>query len=149
VRDLLTVELLAVVHLAATAAMCGLIWFVQVVHYPLFAAVGADQFVRYEQQHRFRTGLVVGPLMAVETAGAALLAGIAVTGGAVAGGWAVCGLVLVLAVHLSTIAVQVPLHGTLGEGFDPVIQRRLVRSNWVRTVLWTARLVPAAALVAV
>jgi hypothetical protein len=39
------------VHLAATAAMVGLIWFVQVVHYPLFASVGADEFVAYENAH--------------------------------------------------------------------------------------------------
>ncbi len=31
-------------HLVATAAMVGLIWFVQVVHYPLFAAVGSGGF---------------------------------------------------------------------------------------------------------
>ncbi len=28
-------------HLLATSAMVGLIWFVQVVHYPLFAVVGS------------------------------------------------------------------------------------------------------------
>ena len=43
---------LLVVHLAATAAMCGLIWFVQVVHYPLFAGVGDDGFTAYEQRHQ-------------------------------------------------------------------------------------------------
>lgn len=43
-------------HLFATAAMVGLIWFVQVVHYPLFASVGADGFTDYETAHRRRTG---------------------------------------------------------------------------------------------
>lgn len=31
---------LLLVHAAATWAMVGLVWFVQVVHYPLFAQVG-------------------------------------------------------------------------------------------------------------
>ena len=31
-------------HLAATLFMVGVIWFVQVVHYPLFAKVGATAF---------------------------------------------------------------------------------------------------------
>ena len=53
-------------HLAATAAMFGLIWFVQVVHCPLFAAVGGDGFVSYETAHRRRTVFAVGPLMAAE-----------------------------------------------------------------------------------
>ena len=34
-------------HAAATLFMVGLIWFVQVVHYPLFARVGPDAFVPY------------------------------------------------------------------------------------------------------
>jgi len=32
------------IHLFATAGMVGLIWFVQVVHYPLFSRVGAVGF---------------------------------------------------------------------------------------------------------
>jgi hypothetical protein len=53
-------------HLLATASMAGLIWFVQMVHYPLFAAVGSGGFVEYEQLHQRRTSFVVGPLMAGE-----------------------------------------------------------------------------------
>ncbi len=34
--------LLLVCHVAATFYMVGLVWFVQRVHYPLFASVGAD-----------------------------------------------------------------------------------------------------------
>ena len=52
------------VHLAATAAMVGLLWFVQLVYYPLFALVGPDGFVEYEHSHQQRTSYVVGPLMA-------------------------------------------------------------------------------------
>jgi hypothetical protein len=42
----LTSTVVLAVHLSVTAAMVGLIWFVQVVHYPLFAMVGREQFVR-------------------------------------------------------------------------------------------------------
>ena len=35
-------------HLTATASMAGIIWFVQVVHYPLFPLVGGDRFVAYD-----------------------------------------------------------------------------------------------------
>ena len=33
--------LLLLLHAGATFFMCGLIWFVQIVHYPLFAQVGS------------------------------------------------------------------------------------------------------------
>ena len=48
-------------------------------------------------------------------------------------------LVLVGVIWLSTIFVQAPLHGRLGGGFDAGLHRRLVVSNWVRTVAWALR----------
>ena len=134
------IEIVALAHLVATAAMVGLIWFVQVVHYPLFDGVDERSFTAYEERHRFRTGLVVGPLMAAETGSAAVLA-VAASGAARVA--AVAGLVMLAAIHASTILVQVPLHLALSEAHDRVRIARLVRTNWVRTALWTARLAPA------
>ena len=61
------------VHAFATLFMVGLIWLVQVVHYPLFAEVGEAEFVRYEQLHSQRISWVVMPVMLVELACAVLL----------------------------------------------------------------------------
>lgn len=133
-------------HLAATLFMVGLIWFVQVVHYPLMAAVGEQQFVAYEARHQTLTGVVVGPPMAVEGVTTLLLffappAGVGRTLPLVAG--------LVLAVVLgSTVLVQVPLHGRLSRGFDAAAARRLVSTNWVRTIGWSVRGVLAFAMLA-
>src|SRR4051794_17906237 len=64
---------IALVHLAATSAMAGIIWFVQVVHYPLFGRVGNDAFCDYESAHRRLTTIVVGPTMVLELATGAIL----------------------------------------------------------------------------
>ena len=128
---------LLLAHAAATVAMAGLIWFVQVVHYPLFGAVGAERFGAYESAHRRLTTRVVAPLMLAELATAAALpfrAGVARPEWVP---WA--GLALLGVVWASTWFVQVPLHETLSAGFDAGAHRRLVRSNWVRTAAWTAR----------
>ena len=53
------------IQAAATLAMVGLIWFVQIVHYPLMAQVGRDSFAHYEASHTARTTWVVAPLMLV------------------------------------------------------------------------------------
>ncbi|MEM1329728.1 MAG: hypothetical protein AAGG07_04135 [Planctomycetota bacterium] len=125
------------VHAFATLYMMGLIWFVQVVHYPLFARVGREQAAAYEIAHTKRTTLAVGPPMLAEaiTAGAIALAppdGIEPI-------WAYVGAALVLVLWLSTALVQVPCHHTLSRGFDQRAWTRLVRTNWIRTVIWTAR----------
>ena len=47
------------VHAAATMAMVGLIWTVQVVHYPLFESVGAEAYPNYQSRHIDRIGAVL------------------------------------------------------------------------------------------
>lgn len=132
-------------HLVATAAMAGLIWTIQIVHYPLFAEVGRDAFVRYEHLHRMRISFVVGPLMGAESLLALTVLGLRPAG--LSWTWPLIGVLLLGLIHLSTIAVQVPLHMRLSAGFDPATARRLVRTNWIRTVGWSARAVVAAIIV--
>ncbi|MCG5054703.1 MAG: hypothetical protein KA712_17210 [Myxococcales bacterium] len=130
-------DFVMLVHAAATLAMTGLIWFVQLVHYPLFAFVGEDAFARYEAHHQTRTTWIVAPLMLAELATAVLL--VIVPPAGVSPLTARVALGLLALVWLSTAAWQVPLHRRLARGFDAPQIRTLVRSNWLRTLAWTAR----------
>lgn len=133
-------------HAAATLAMTGLIWFVQIVHYPLFAQVGEHAFANYEVQHCRRTSYVVMPLMLTEIATASWLA---LSPPAPDTNWNVyAGLALLAVIWLSTATLQVPCHRKLETGHDAVVVRRLVLSNWIRTIAWSARAVLAMQLLA-
>ncbi len=123
--------------MAATLALAGLVWFVQVVHYPLLALVGRDAAAAYAAAHGRRTTWVVAPLMLVEagTALALLLARPADVSGLLAA----LGAGLVAVVWLSTALLQVPRHRVLALGFDERAHLALVASNWLRTAAWTAR----------
>ena len=141
-----TALLLLLVNAFATIFMTGLIWFVQVVHYPLFARVGSTEFPAYSRAHQTLTTLVVGPPMLVEALTAALLVVVRPTGVSAALSWV--GLALVAVIWLSTAALQVPSHAKLVQGFDPAIGSFLVQTNWIRTVAWTARGVLVLAMIA-
>ena len=54
------------VHVGATLFMVGVIWFVQVVHYPLFSRAGLEKVSLYSEAHSRLTTYVVGPPMLVE-----------------------------------------------------------------------------------
>jgi hypothetical protein len=124
--------------------MVGLILFVQIVHYPLMARVGEERFQKYEAGHTFRTGLLVVPLMTTELATALWLV---VNPGAGENRFlALGGLGLLGVIWLSTALLQAPAHGRLSKGFDPSVHRKLVRTNWIRTVSWVARVPVAFAL---
>ena len=130
------------IHALITLFLCGLAWFVQVVHYPLMCVVGAQQWSEYHRLHVARTTLVVMPAMTIEAVSALLL----VWRTPHAGTWT--GLALVGVIWLSTFCVQVPLHSRLERGFDARTHGRLVASSWVRTAAWSARAVLAAAWIA-
>ena len=117
--------------------MVGLIWFVQIVHYPLFARVGPDSFTAYSEAHSRLTTLVVGPAMLVELGTAVLL--LLFHPPQLPGSVLWLGLALVAAIWLSTALLQVPRHEVLGLGFDALTHRGLVATNWIRTVAWSAR----------
>jgi hypothetical protein len=129
--------LLLALHALATIMMAGLIWFVQLVHYPLFSAIGESEFPRYEREHTRRVLWVVAPLMILEAVTAAMLVFLAE--GAAMQVAAIAGLLLVVAIWTSTALLQAPYHRKLLGGFDPVTARRLVATNWLRTLAWTAR----------
>mgnify|MGYP006267124289 CR=1 FL=1 len=134
-------------HAFATLAMVGLIWFVQVNHYPLFALVadsGDAGWTRYERAHQTRTTLVVMPLMLTELATAAWVALYRPAG--VGGPLALAGLALLGVLWGSTFLVAVPLHRRLSRGFRAETHRTLVLTNWARTAAWSARGVLALAM---
>ena len=69
----MTGGLLFVANLACAWFLAGLIWTIQVVHYPLFSRVGREGFAAYEQAHSGMITPLVGPVMLAELAAAALL----------------------------------------------------------------------------
>ena len=138
-------DVVLMAHAFATIAMAGLVLFVQVVHYPLFARVGRDAFGAYEIEHQARTTVVVAPLMLIELASAAWIAVLTPEGVPAWAAW--FGLALVGLVWGLTFFVAVPLHRRLSRGFDAAAHRRLVAANWPRTLVWCGRGVLAAAMV--
>ncbi len=123
------------VHALATVSLAGLIWTIQLVHYPLFLRVPEDCFRGYESEHMRRITWLVGPLMLIEAATALLLL---LRSPSSVPLWIAA--VLLLIIWISTATVHGPLHTRMArDGFSESRIRLLVRSNWVRTAAWTAR----------
>lgn len=117
--------------------MVGLIWLVQVVHYPLFGLVGRDDFNAYHHNHTRLIFWVVGAPMLVEG-----LSGVALVWyrpAAVPELAALAGLALLIVIWASTAFLQVPQHNRLARGFETAAYRKLVATNWVRTIAWSLR----------
>ncbi len=137
---------LLVLTAAAAWFMAGLGWMVQVVHYPLFALVGAEGWTDYHAAHSRRITPIVLPAMSVQLGGALLIALTLPRDASAVLAWA--GFAAALSTWVVTGLGAVPAHGRLAAGFDAEIHRRLLRADRLRTVGWTAHGVLAAILVA-
>lgn len=124
-------------HAAATMAMVGLIWTVQVVHYPLFENVGAEVYPEYQSRHIDRIGAVLVVPWGLE--GITIVALLVLAKERLMRTLAFTGAALMGLILLVTMIWAAPVHGELLDGFDPEQHDTLMWSNLIRTLLWTAR----------
>jgi hypothetical protein len=123
----------------STWALFGLIWTVQLVHYPGFHFVKETEALRFHEFHSSRITIVVLPLMVLELACAVLLLKQRFGTQDL---WCWINLGTVLAVWVATFSVSVPIHNKLGvdaSSWTTAVIKTLVDTNWIRTVLWTVR----------
>lgn len=136
---------LLLVHALLAAFMAGLIWTIQIVHYPLFPHAAGPGWPAFHARHSARITWIVGPVMAAETALAVWLAVAPPVG--VDRALTLTAVVLLGVVHLTTAGLSVPAHNALTDGFAAGPHRRLVATNWLRTAGWSARAVLAVVIV--
>jgi len=115
--------------------MCGVIWTIQIVHYPYFHRVGQEQFTSHMSDHKVRISLIVMPIMLLELGSSIWLSIFAEFYPLIHQ----AGLLLVVLIWLHTFFVMVPNHEKLSAGYSKVMVNRLVKSNWVRTLLWSIK----------
>ena len=130
-------KLLLGTFLVSTITMTGLIWFVQIVHYPLFQQVGEKNYEHYQNRHMALTTYVVAPLMLLEVLCTAYFTFINPYSFSAVFLWG--NAILLGLIWASTTFLQVPIHQKLIEKYVTQLARKLVSTNWIRTWSWTTR----------
>ena len=128
---------LLILQIASTLFMTGVIWVIQIVQYPFFSHIGAENFLKYHDDYRFWITPIVLPPMTIELLSTVFL--IVYPPANIDSELIWLGLILTLIVWASTFFLQVPLHEKLAAGFDADVHSALVRTNWIRTVGWSLR----------
>ncbi len=125
-------------NLVSALFMTGVIWYVQIAHYPLFKQVGQQTFRAYHIAHNNATTVVVALPMLIELGLAALL--LIARPPEVPTILAVIAFGLAVLIWGATFFVSVPLHAQLDDvGYNVTTIEALVSTNWVRTLAWSGR----------
>ena len=124
-------------NLASTWYMVGLIWLIQLVHYPLFNYVGIEEFTVFHENHKILITPVVGIVMIVELVTSVILL---FQNPCVTRNWlSIFGIILLGIIWFSTIYFQIPFHNTLSTKFNENTLIMLINTNWIRTICWSIR----------
>jgi hypothetical protein len=115
--------------------MTGVIWVVQVLHYPTYRFISEDKFIEFQAFHQKWITVIVAPMMLLELGSAMILIWI------IPSKWTWINLTTIGLIWLSTFLLSVPQHARLSIKRDPATIERLIRTNWPRTLLWTIRCV--------
>jgi len=124
-----------VIQVVTCAFMTGLIWVIQLIHYPSFSRISPASFSEFHHFHSRRITWIVAPVMIFE-----LISAIALVILNPSSPMMVSNLVLLGLIWLSTFFLSVPAHNQLAQGFDEKTILRLTTTNWPRTFLWSLRL---------
>ena len=128
-------DLLLKVNFISTSIMVGVIWVIQLLHYPSFHFIGDQKYIEFQHFHMQRISIIVIPAMLTELASALLLAYFFESSltiillALVIGNWAI------------TLIFFTNMHQKLTDGYNHSIVNRLVQINWSRTALWSLRLI--------
>ena len=125
-------------HTAMTLYMTGFIWFVQIVHYPLKVFISEEDWIIYERMHTRKTLFVTLPFMLIELASLVYITVISENPFS----WEmIIFQVCTAIVWISTLGIQVPIHGKLEQEYNLVNVHRLIKTNWIRTIAWSIKAV--------
>ena len=120
-------------HAAVSLALACVLWAVQLVIYPAFRFIHPERFEKWHYGYTGAISWIVAPLILLQTGGVGLR--FFLQGGAdhlwhietalTATAWAV------------TAFVSVPIHHRLQKNRNEADMRRLVSTNWLRTIAWS------------
>ena len=111
--------------------MTGVIWIIQLVHYPSFRFVNPALWGDAHAHHINKITYIVAPAMIAELCARIYWLYLDIN-------WiSIFTTILLLFIWLSTFIIQVPTHNKLEEQWSMKLVNQLIRTNWIRTLLWT------------
>lgn len=132
---------LLLLNLVLSLFMTGLIWTIQLVHYPAFRYVEIQKFSEFAQFHQ----KAITPITALPMILEILVAGLLMI--LLPHALVILNFMLLLLVWAATFFLSVPCHSRLLAGHDYATIEKLIQTNWIRTALWTLRSVQLIGLI--
>ena len=124
---------LILLNFIASFTMLGVILVTQIVSYPMFLNENNKGFTLFHSMYVKRISSIVMPVMTIELILSVILF---FTLDGILSQISLTTLILIL---ISTAFIQVPIHEKLKFKHDEFLTKKLIRTNWIRTSLWSIK----------
>ncbi len=124
------------IYILASFMMTGIIWLIQIVHYPSFSFVDEKKFSKFHEFHSRSITYIVFPFMCLELFISGYFSFILYSF------FWLAQFAIVVLLWLSTLCISVPIHNNLTNGTEKLREKNiksLVKTNWIRTFLWSVK----------
>ena len=123
-------------HLIFTSIMTGVIWVIQIVHYPSFHFIEKELYTAFQKFHMNKISIIVIPIMLAE-----LITGMMLfLDKSSKSPFLIISFIILVLIWLITGVFFSKAHNELIAGYQELVVNQLVAMNWIRTLLWTLRL---------
>ena len=126
-------------HFISTSIMVGVIWIIQLVHYPTFLYIDKQKYFNFQKFHMSKVSYLVMPTMTVE-----LISGIYMlldSENLIENNLFLLAFSFLILNWVITGLVFVKIHNSLLIEYKMQTILLLVKLNWIRTILWSLRLI--------
>jgi len=126
-------------NLTSTLLIAGVLWFVQLVHYPLFNEIPAKNMVNYGYYHIQKISGIINLLFIVDFTTIVfllLLVNSDLSATLMIINIAIFGFIVIL-----TRITFLPIHQKLSKNPNSFLISKLINLNWIRTLVWSLKVV--------
>ena len=106
----------------------------QFITYPTFLHIDKDKFSEYHRKYVNNISFIVAPVMLIELLTLSLIAYFS------SEFLIIKSLILLLVIWLTTFFIMIPSHNRISKSFNKKEIISLINYNWVRTILWSFKL---------
>ena len=128
------IDILYFIQIVCNSYLVSLVFMTQFITYPTFLHIDKDKFSEYHRKYVNNISFIVAPVMLIELLTLSLIAYFS-------GEFLIIkSLILLLVIWLTTFFIMIPSHNRISKSFNKKEIISLINYNWVRTILWSFKL---------
>jgi len=126
-------------NLISTLLIAGILWFVQLVHYPLFNEIPAKNMVNYGYYHMQKISGIINLLFIVDFITIVFL--LLLVNSDLSATLMVINISIFLFIVFLTRITFLPIHQQLSKNPNSTLIAKLINLNWIRTLVWSLKVI--------